>query len=634
MKKSTLLGAIPIILLVVASFILCIICYDETKTVSTYFDGDEISAILPMVEKQKDVNRRLDAASKDSKYTFDNPYVESNPYEISPLSAVIIYNDKVKDKVEVYINNTLFTTMESSNNHIIPIYGLYEDYDNVIKLVSNNKTKEVHIKTEPSNIKYPLEIIKKSDTLDNSNIYFTVASYETWLTGWDTDGKLRFYLTENMRMDVEWLENGHFLLGTAQGQFAENFVGFFEMDYLGKIYNYYLPENGYSFEFQTLKNGNILAAGGTTPVYIKEQVVYELDPNTGKKVSDVNVSKIIKDIDQEFDSNYLGQKAIRNGFYYNEETGEMILSFRGWDSVISIDYKKKTLNWIFTSPDNELFKRDCWKDYLVTSKDNLYPLGEHSPQITKDGLIVFFNNGYLRLKGFENGGEDKVVAYKNNYSRAEAFEVENKEAKLVWSYDADKKLFSHQYGSVRIDENNNKLIDFGYVLKDEYRKDNEATLSNSEASPDNIYALIVEMDKDDNIIFEAKCEEGKYRAFKHKLYNATTSNIDLKKLNIYNNILEDKLENVTKKIDFNEATEWINTLKFTQNTFETDYPIAEDDEIKLYFVSSSGKVNSLLYKDKNNTSKNRIFNVNLVGRYALFIEINGTIYNPKKIIQF
>lgn len=89
MKKSTLLGAIPIILLVVASFILCIICYDETKTVSTYFDGDEISAILPMVEKQKDVNRRLDAASKDSKYTFDNPYVELNPYEISPLSLTL-----------------------------------------------------------------------------------------------------------------------------------------------------------------------------------------------------------------------------------------------------------------------------------------------------------------------------------------------------------------------------------------------------------------------------------------------------------------------------------------------------------------------------------------------------------------
>lgn len=635
MKKSTLIGAVPIAVLVIISFILCIVCYNETKTVSTYFDGDEISAILPMVDMQKEINRRLDETSKDNKYSFDNPYVELNPYGISPLSAIIIYNDKIKDKVEVYINNTLFTTMESSNTHIIPIYGLFENYDNVIKLVSNGKTKEIHIQTEPSNIKYPLEIEKKSDTLDNSNIYFTVASYETWLTGWDTDGKLRFYLTENMRMDVEWLENGHFLIGTSQGQFAENFVGFFEMDYLGKIYNYYLPENGYSFEFQTLKNGNVLAAGGKDPVYIKEQVIYELDLKTGKKVSDVNLSEVFLKIDPEFDSTFLGQKAIRNGFYYDENTGEMIISFRGIDTVFSIDYKTKTLKWIFTSLDNELFKNECWNPYKVVSEDNYYPYGQHSPQITRDGLIVFFNNGYIRFKGFEAGGEDKVSFYKNNYSRAEAYKIENKKAKLVWSYDASKSLFSHQYGSVRIDDDNNKLIDFGYVLKDEYRKSESATLSNSEANPDNIYALIVELDKDDNILFEAKCEEGKYRAFKHKLYNSNTYNIDLKKLDIFNEIKEDKLFVLnSNELKLDESTEWINTLKITQNTFETDYPIAEDDDIKLYFVSSTGKINSLQYKDKKNNSKNRIFNVNLVGKYALFIDINGVIYNPKKIIQF
>ncbi len=635
MKKNTLIAVVPITLLIVISLVLCIICYNETKYVSSYFDGDEIPAILSMVEKQKEANRRLDEASRDNKFTFDNPYVELNPYGVSPLSAVIIYTDKSKNKVEVYINNRLMTTIEASNTHIIPIYGLYEDYENIIKLVSNGKTKEIKIKTEKANIKYPLEILKKSDTLDNSNIYFTVASYETWLTGWDTDGKLRFYFTENMRMDVEWLENGHFLIGTAQGQFAENFVGFFEMDYLGKIYNYYLPENGYSFEFQTLKNGNILAAGGNTPVYIKEQVIYELDLKTGKKVNDINLLELFKKIDPSFEEVYLGQKAIRNGFYYNEDTDEMIISFRGIDTVFSINYKTKTLNWIFTDPSNEVFKNECWDEYKVVSEKDKYPYGQHSPQITKDGLIAFFNNGYLRFKGFEAGGEDKVSAYKNNYSRAEAYKIIDKKAELVWSYDANKELFSHQYGSIRIDENNNKFVDFGYVLKDEYRKDKNATLSNSEANPDNIYALLVELDSEDNIIFEAKCEEGKYRAFKHPLYNSKTSNIDLKQLNIYNEIKEDELTITnSNELKLDESYEWINTLKFTQNTFETDYVIKEDDEINLYFVSSNGKAYSLLYKDKNITNKNRIFNVNLTGRYALFIGINGVIYNPKKIVQF
>ena len=635
MKRSTLLAAIPIGLLLLISFILCIICYDETKKVSSFFTGDEISSLLKMVEDQKEVNRRLDEISKDKRYTFNKPYVELNPYGISPLSAIIIYSDSNKNGVDVYINDVLVTKCEEDTNHIIPIYGLYEDYENVIKLVSNDKTSIVKINTEKANINYPLEVISKSDKLNDTDIYFTVASYETWLTGWDSEGRLRFYFTEDMRMDVEWLSNGHFLIGTSQGQFAENFVGFFEMDYLGKIYNYYLPENGYSFEFQVLNNGNVLAAGGNKPVYIDEQVIYELDLKTGKKVREVNLYDLFMKIDPEFDKVYLGQKAIRNGFYYDEDTKEMIISFRGIDTVFAIDYENKTLKWIFTDPDNEVFKNPCWDEYKVISKDKIYPLGQHSPQITKDGLIVFFNNGYQRLKGFENGGEDSVSAYKKNYSAAQAFKIEDKEAKLVWSYDMDKKLFSHQYGSVRIDEDFHKLIDFGYVLKDEYRKDKNNTLSQAEANPDNIYAYIVELDEDDNILFEAKCEEGKYRVFKHSLYLDKMTNISLKDLNIYNEIKADELITLNNnEIDLDNANEWINSLEFTQNTLETDYPITDKDEINLLFVSSSGKVNMLKYKGKDENIKGRIFNVNLTGKYALFIEINGVIYNPKKIVKF
>ena len=128
--------------------------------------------------------------------------------------------------------------------------------------------------------------------LNNEELYFTVASYKTYLTAWDIDGHLRFYLTVDNRMDVEWLSNGHFLIGTSEGQFAENFCSFVEMDYLGKIYNYYTMKNGFSFESQILNNGNIMSAGGVTPVYVKEQLIYEMNPMTGEVVSDVNLAKI------------------------------------------------------------------------------------------------------------------------------------------------------------------------------------------------------------------------------------------------------------------------------------------------------------------------------------------------------
>ena len=332
-------------------------------------------------------------------------------------------------------------------------------------------------------------------------MYFTVASYKTYLTAWDISGKLRFYLTVDNRMDVEWLNNGHFLIGTSQGQFAENFCAFVEMDYLGKIYNYYVPEYGYSFEFQELSDGNIMMAGGNNPVYIDEQVIHIIDHENGDTISSLNIADVIRNIDNSFDEKYLGQKAIRNSFYYNEQTKELLVSFRGWDAILSINYETKELNWIFTDPANELFVRPCWKPYLVTLRSGRYPLGQHSVIFTMDGNIAFFNNGYNRLHGFENGGNDLVSAYLNNYSSGEVYVIKNKTASLLYSYDESHEYFSHQYGSFRELSNGNYLINFGYNLKDEYRSLATAKLSEAESKPDDIYALIVETDKLGNIIF-------------------------------------------------------------------------------------------------------------------------------------
>ena len=633
--KNQLVVVIPVIIAIIVCIILTIICIKETNKISVYFESETQSSIPSYINDQYEINQKLMKVANNKNYTLDNAYVELNPYKISPLSAIIIFQTKEDEAIKVTINGYEFTTTEASKKHSIPIYGLYEDTTNVVVLEAGDQKVSYAIKTEKSGINYPLNIDYASAKFTKNDIYFTVASYETWLTGWDTQGKLRFYLTQNNRMDVEWLDNGHFIIGTAEGQFAENFVGFVEMDYLGKVYNYYVPENGFSFESQILSNGHIMAAGGVTPVYVKEQVVYELDPKTGKKVSDINLSKIFKDIYPQFEDKYLGQKAIRNGFYYNEETKELVVSFRGWDTVFSVNYETKELNWIFTDPKNELFSDPVWNQYKVTLVNGRYPLGQHSTKITKDGYIAFFNNGYNRLHGFENGGEDKETSYLRNYSSAEMYDIKNKRARLVWSYNANKKLFSHQYGSVSIDDDNNKLVNFGYNAHDNYRHDKNGLLSESEKSPEHIYASIVEVDKYNRVIFRATCEEGKYRAFRHTLYNEETQNVDLGQLSYFNKVKKDKLDETSyKKLNLDTAQEWIYSLELTDNTLTTNYDIAEPDNIDIYFVNKSGKVFILNYKDKNDTQLKRIFNVDLNGTYAIFIKVNDTLYNAHKVYEF
>ncbi|HOB26339.1 MAG TPA: hypothetical protein PKG93_04255, partial [Bacilli bacterium] len=174
---------------------------------------------------------------------------------------------------------------------------------------------------------------------------------------------------------------------------------------------------------------------------------------------------------------------------------------------------------------------------------------------------------------------------------------------------------------------------FGYIIKDSYRSVGTNSLKESEKNPDNIYTDIIELDKDNNVVFEATSEEGKYRTFRHSIYSNTTSNVNVSTLNEYNTISNDTLTTTTyKKLDLDNASDWINTVVFTKNTFTTNYSIQSSDSVKLYLMNKAGKVYILDYKDADSSNINRIFNIDLpVGSYTLFIDVNGTIYKTGKV---
>ena len=86
-------------------------------------------------------------------YTLDNPNVILNPYDISPLTALIIFetNDAVPVSITVVGKNSdsSYTKhFEKSKVHYIPVYGLYADYNNKIIIKCQNTEKVVEIKTE------------------------------------------------------------------------------------------------------------------------------------------------------------------------------------------------------------------------------------------------------------------------------------------------------------------------------------------------------------------------------------------------------------------------------------------------------------------------------------------------------
>lgn len=592
---------------------------------NNYIDDNMITnySISKLLVEQEKINDEIKNISNSNKYNFDNPKVMVNPFKISPLTALIILNTDVDTSINVNVNNEYYFETEVSTNHLIPIYGLYENKRNIVTLKQRNMDEKIiEIITDKSSNINELNVIKTRSGCVN-DLYFMTSPVGTSASAYDKNGNLKWYLTEKFTMDFEWLDNGHFLVGIKESDVSDRKIGFVEMDYLGKIYNYYVLEHGYEFEFQALKNGNYMLCGGDSAIFYDKAWIYEIDKN-GNVVSHLDLYDVFTSVNPDFDKSKLNYKMIRNAFYYNEDTKEIVISLRGLNSVVSINYETKEINYIFAPKG---IYSDKFDKYMVDLKSGRYPLGIHSVFMTEDGYIGFINNGYDRFNGFEVGGIDDVSHYKDCYSSVEIYDIKDKKANLVWSFDADKKLFTHQYGSFNI-YGNTKLINFGWTLKDEYRKKEDATLSESEKNTDNTYAKIFEINEEDKIIFEATIEDGKYRIFKHSLYLDIIDDFDYSSSNFYNTFLPSKVEIIrTKSIEdkLNKAYLFENNITFTKYSLDTDFIFDTYDSVEILLVDNNNSY-KVKYKEEN---KKVIKNLNIdlkKGEYALYLIINDIYF--------
>src|SRR5699024_12795103 len=105
-----------------------------------------------LLDEQKKTDEAIDKASEGS--TLEDPYVNVDPYDRSPLTALIIFNTKedapvsftVKRKTsDVNISHTLY---EERKRHVIQVVGLYVDTEhglNVIVAKANGEKVEKYV---------------------------------------------------------------------------------------------------------------------------------------------------------------------------------------------------------------------------------------------------------------------------------------------------------------------------------------------------------------------------------------------------------------------------------------------------------------------------------------------------------
>ena len=195
---------------------------------------NDIYALGDIVETQKHVDEQISKFMNDKSYTLNNPKVIVNPYKLTPLTAIVLFNTKEETSIKVTINGKFTTTVESTKSHAIPIYGLYAGSDNTVLLEDDKgNTKELTIKTED----YEGDKLKVeyADESLNDQVYFLSPNFvENCI--YDKEGNLLWYIKGDYAGDIVYLENGHFLISDPyQGTNGVkiNYAGFLEMDYLG-----------------------------------------------------------------------------------------------------------------------------------------------------------------------------------------------------------------------------------------------------------------------------------------------------------------------------------------------------------------------------------------------------------------
>ena len=613
--------------------------------------NNEVKYVSSLIEKQEKVEDKFESDG----YTFENPKVILNPYGNSPLTALVIFETEKEEEIKVTINGkdeltTYSHTFDESKRHFLPIYGLYAGEENEVVLSLGDKEKKLKIKTDklPDDFILPTKVYKDEDKLNN-DLYFFTPSSSGYMCAYDVNGDVRWYLDERAIWEINRLKNGHLLVSTERLVNAPYYsTGLYEMDMLGKIYTEYSLPGGYHHDYFEMENGNILVASddfdneeGTV-----EDYVIELDRDTGNIVKSFDLKDILnmEDGKSENWTNY--DWFHNNSVWYDKKTNSITLSGRHQDIVVNIDYDSGELNWILG--DNTNFSKEYQK-YFFKLEEGEWQWSQHAAMILPNGNVFLFDNGNNKSKN-----KNEYVKAEDSYSRGVIYEIDTEKmtAKEVWEYGKERgsEFYSPYISDVDYIDDNHYIVHSGGIsYKNGVIQNVPAGIANS----DKLVSDTVEI-LDDEVIFEMILPTNNYRVEKMSLYDGKFTLGKAKELGSLGMTLKDdekfvfmaggkEIDDEYKKHDI-EITEEKDRLAVS-GTFKKGSRVKvilyKDMMEYIYLMRVSKTPYTALCVDLGDEGTDEdikavkyINKEGLIGKYSIFIEIDGVLYKTDEYVKF
>lgn len=477
-----------------------------------------------MVEVQREQESAFLRKFRTGSYSLENPLVIRNPYGIAPLTALVMFTTEKETQVTVTVKGKekegdIRKEFPAGREHILPVLGLYADWNNRIELrLSDGEEQVIGLKTEPAP-----EAVKKASYIRTTPEYmgdrmmFLVPAMGAVPAAYDYRGDCRWYCTENLTFAMKRLRNGRISIGTSRLTEKPYYTtGLAEMDLIGKIYCEYRLPGGYHHDQFEMEDGNLLVLTEDFSRGTVEDLCVLIDRRTGTVLKTWDLRAVLPQNAAPSGSWSAHDWFHNNALWYDKATDSITFSGRHQDVLVNLDYSTGAINWILGDPEG--WPEDIRENYFLRPEGNLeWQYEQHACLITPDGDVMTFDNGHYRSKNREH-----YLQGKDNYSRGVRYSVdrETRTVRQVWQYGKERgcEFFSPYISNVDYYGEGHYMVHSGGIASlDGVTCEGVGSRRYFENKNVKLESKTVEL-KDGKVVYELHLPANYYRAKKLALY--------------------------------------------------------------------------------------------------------------------
>ena len=578
------------------------ISIDSKKTIGYKYEDH-------LIHKQAKAEAAMLKEFEQGQFTMEAPLIKYNPYFVNDLAAVMLFRTEEETSITIRVlgktkEADFYHTFPKGKEHIIPILGLYSNYENKIEVYPYQKynQKVVHtIKTPEVAGAKLVESMETTPEHMQDDVVFLCPAVNDLAIAVDYAGDVRLNYTVPMVWDIKRHPNGNLLLGSERLMKMPYFVsGIYEMSPVGKIYKEYRVPRGYHHDQITLPNGDIVALNCDLDNGTVEDQAVVIDKDTGHVKRTITFSNFIKPGSQKSGSWSDEDWFHCNAVWYDEHTNSLTFSGRHINAMVNIDFDTEELNWIISDPEGwpEEYQPYMFKPIGEGEFDWQYE--QHANLITPLGDVMCFDNHHF---GAQN--PDKYLSANDSYSRGVKYRIDTDKMEIeqLWQYGKErgKDFFSPYICNVLYYNEGHYLTHSGGIAFDGKGNASEELGPFAQIDDPNVTLESITVETiNDKKVLELKVNSNYYRANKFTLYSKDGNNLSLGKGQLLGSLGE------TPQMDYDIPAEDTGEMlpdkheahitdEVDMFTFESKFEkgqlvmllLESDKETRRYFISTS-----------------------------------------------